>query len=116
MRILVVSDTHREFNWDRYKLPPKPNPSEYDLIVFAGDIGVGLNGMAWANEFDDTDKPRIYINGNHEFYGHDFYELRMLQEQLGKGEKNNFHLLDPGVVEIDDVVFIGATLWSRLGL
>lgn len=114
MKILILSDMHREFNWKNHPLPVLPDSDEYDAIVFAGDIGVGTAGIDWAVSFGDPSKPKVYINGNHEFYQQDYNLLRVRQKNMVL--PSNFHLLDPGVVEIGEYVFIGATLWSNLVL
>lgn len=116
MRILILSDMHREFNWVRNPLPELPTPNSYDVIVFAGDIGVGTNGILWALDFAEAHKkPKIYVNGNHEYYKHNYAENNETQAALIK-DVPDFHLLNPGAVVIGDTTFIGATLWSNFSL
>jgi len=104
MRILVLSDLHLEFA--DLALPRHP---EVDVVCLAGDIHVGVQGVGWAAEmFPDT--PVVYVPGNHEFYRHAY--PRLLQKMSDAAEGTSVHLLDNTGVEIDDVVFLGATLWS----
>jgi hypothetical protein len=47
-----------------------PLASDADVVILAGDIGVGLEGLRWAEE-PFPDRSVIYEPGNHEFYRHD---------------------------------------------
>jgi hypothetical protein len=60
MRISILSDLHLEFG--PFTLPEV----EADAVVLAGDVHVGVKGIAWCREqFPDT--PVIYVPGNHEY-------------------------------------------------
>ena len=64
MKIHILSDLHTEFSdFD----PPE---TDADVVVLAGDIGVGPSGIEWAADHW-LDRPVIYVAGNHEYYGHD---------------------------------------------
>ena len=65
MRIHVLSDLHFEFQ--KWRNAIDVNEIEADVTVLAGDIAVGLEGVAWA--LKAFKRPVIYIMGNHEFYG-----------------------------------------------
>jgi len=43
-----------------------PSVNSADVVVLAGDIGVGNKGMIWAR--DAFDAPVIYVCGNHEYH------------------------------------------------
>ncbi len=90
-----------------------PAPVDCDVIVLAGDIHQGLDGLRWARERFPA-MPIIYVPGNHEFYEHDWDrlpgEMAALARELG------IHLLDRGVVVIDSVHFLGCTLWTDFDL
>jgi hypothetical protein len=61
------------------------------------------------NEYDNV----IYIVGNHEHYNGDFQRtIPHLKEHLSY--LNNLHILDKSVVTINDVTFIGGTLWTDM--
>ncbi len=103
MKLRILSDLHLEF------APFEPDPLEADVVVLAGDIGSGTRGLQWAaSAFPDT--PIVYVAGNHEFYRHDFDELR--QTLRATARELGIHLLDDSAVEIDGVRFLGATLWT----
>jgi predicted phosphodiesterase len=62
MKIHILSDIHTEFSdFD----PPE---TDADVVVLAGDIGVGSGGIQWA-ERRYPKVPVIYVPGNHEFDG-----------------------------------------------
>jgi Icc-related predicted phosphoesterase len=62
-----------------------------------------------ANEFSKV----IYVVGNHEHYHGDYAEtFTILRKYLGHIE--NLHILDKEHVTIDDVTFIGGTLWTDM--
>ena len=64
MKLHILNDLHIEFE------EFAPPATGADVVVLAGDIGVGMDGLRWAKaRFSDT--PVIYVPGNHEFYHHD---------------------------------------------
>ena len=106
MRIQVVSDLHLEF----HNLLT-PVAEDADVLVCAGDlapIGTGVVRHA-AEEWAEAGHI-LYVPGNHEFYGTDIDRARnqLAEECYGLG----ITLLDPDAIVIDDVHFIGATLWT----
>ncbi len=105
MRILVLSDLHLEFRRG-YEVP---QDVEFDIVVLAGDIHrPGTEAITWAQKSFQT--PVIFVPGNHEYYG---TELRSeLEAMRGAAAGSHVHLLQQGVAQIDDVTFIGCTLWT----
>ena len=65
MRIHILSDLHLEFE------AFQPKDVHADLIVLAGDIHTGKNGIKWIFKAF-PERPVIYVLGNHEFYGQKF--------------------------------------------
>jgi predicted phosphodiesterase len=111
MKILLLSDLHIEFTNNDYPTPQV----DCDVIVLAGDIGVGLNGIKLANKWnDELNVPIVIINGNHEYYGNSplmsFSEIQIRQKTLGN---KNVHFLENSSIIIDDVRFLGCTLWTN---
>lgn len=83
MKILVYSDLHLEFS------DFQPPPTEYDLVVLAGDISVRGRGVTWAN--DAFKCPVIYVCGNHEYYkGH----LDRTMTKMRDAAADHVHILD----------------------
>ena len=89
-----------------------------DVIVLAGDIGVGLEGICWAASLlQETKADIIYICGNHEFYGHEIHQLHAeIKAFVASNSEGRLHFLDDEQVVIDGVRFLGSTLWTDLKL
>jgi len=101
MKIQYFSDVHLEFG-------PAPVPAILgDVIVAAGDIGVGTEGLEWLARFD---APVVYVAGNHEFYEHDIDETR--EAIRARARELGIHYLENETVEFAGVRFVGATLWA----
>jgi Icc-related predicted phosphoesterase len=103
MKLLVLSDLHLEFS----NLPLPANDA--DVIVLAGDIWKGDNGIYWARS-TWPDKEIVYVAGNHEFYGKN--RLEVLARLRIAGRETGVHFLDNEEKEIDGVRFLGATMWT----
>lgn len=117
LRIAEMSDLHEEFG-KHGRIPPLPHSDDYDVVMLPGDIGLGINGLLYMDEIVPKDKPIVTCNGNHEYYKNDYYETQASQRALIEKwkDRRTIHLLNPGTVEINGVVIIGATLWSSLEL
>jgi predicted phosphodiesterase len=112
MKIHVLSDVHLEFgSWPR-EFPV--NSIDADVTVLAGDIGVGLEGVDWA--LTAFERPVIYLNGNHEFYGGQRTVGEHIAEAREKCAGTHVHFLENGSAVIGGVRFLGATLWTDLAL
>lgn len=105
MKIHILNDLHIEFG------EFEPPLTDADIVVLAGDIGVGVDGLHWA-ESRFPDKPVIYVPGNHEFYHHDI----VLIDELRALAPNHIHVLNDDQVEIDGVRFLGSVLWTDFTL
>lgn len=139
MRIKLVSDLHLEFSDINIQ-----NDNNYDVLILGGDImiaqdlhdhpelantadqaaiangtGLGRNQMK-AQRFRDFFKrcsfqfPHvIYIMGNHEFYNGKFYAgIDYMRNECAKYP--NIYMLEQDTKIIDDVVFVGGTLWTNM--
>lgn len=117
MKCLIYSDLHINFRQNYHFMKNDfewPFSDEYDVIIAAGDIGEGVGGIQWLLDNCPSNKPVIYLPGNHEYYHQNFQKNREAITELSKD--TNIHFLDPGSVTIDGVTFIGATLWSTANL
>lgn len=103
MRVHILSDLHLEFA--DFQVPQ----TDADVIVLAGDIHTGSEGLKWAKErFPAT--PVVYVLGNHEFYHN---ALPDLTESLKReAVDSNVHILENSAVEINRFTFLGCTLWT----
>ena len=106
MKIHLLSDLHLEFSM------PGDNfgDVESDVVVLAGDIHSGARGIDWAGT-NWTDRPVIYVPGNHEYYDRSYVEHRAQMQKVA-ARYGNVHCLDQRAVVLGDVLFIGATLWT----
>jgi predicted phosphohydrolase len=105
MKLQILSDLHTEF------AEFSPPETGADVVILAGDIGVGLGGIEWAaSQFPN--QPVIYVPGNHEYYGHDI----TLIDELVKQSPENIHVLNNDAMVLNGVRFLGSTLWTDFRL
>ncbi|MEN8129666.1 MAG: metallophosphoesterase [Pseudomonadota bacterium] len=101
MKIKIVSDLHLEFG------PMALSVDGVDVLLAAGDIGVGVEGLEWLQQLPCK---VLYVAGNHEYWGEDLPELKgRLAEAAQQG---NVRFLENSSVVIGNVRFVGCTLWS----
>lgn len=117
MLIRYVSDLHLEFA--PLVLPTEQTDKDTTLIL-AGDIGNFARDLTvtekhlleWSSRF----KHVVYVCGNHEYYGGSFQETHNRIGDLIKTNKiNNLHFLNSDCVIIENVAFVGTTLWTDYG-
>ena len=106
MKISLASDLHLEF--EDYDIQ---NTDNTDVLILAGDIMLGERPkLDFLERAAAQWKHIIYVAGNHEYYRGNFYstrtELRKVSAQY------NIHFLENESVVIDDITFIGCTLWT----
>lgn len=107
MKIHVLSDLHLELT------DFCPSSTDADVVVLAGDIGVGMQGIDWAKRVFAT--PVIYVLGNHEYYGSgDMDDFIRHAKHACQGTQ--VQLLDNNAVTIGGVRFLGTTLWTDFAL
>lgn len=112
MKLLVYSDLHLDLS------PFKPQLSAgflktIDAVVLAGDTIEGTGGLRWARE-TFPDKPIIYVDGNHEFYGQHWDKHIDVMRKLA--QDHQIHYLENDAVVIGSVRFLGCTLWTDYAL
>ena len=121
MKIKVVSDLHLEFSDIFIK-----NDNGVDVLILSGDILVIEKllkpNSESGNRFRDFLKrcsfqfPHVvYVAGNHEFYdsGKFFQSVEDLRNYCSTNF-NNVYFLERDTKIIDDVVFVGGTLWTDM--
>jgi predicted phosphodiesterase len=105
MKLNILSDLHLGFGaLDRPQ-------NDADVIVLAGDISRPREAAAWALRFE---RPVLYVLGNHEFYGSSIDEAADELKRLCAG--THVHVLDNTEIVIDNVRFLGTTLWTDFQL
>jgi len=127
MKIAICSDLHLEFGDINLQ-----NTDNADVLILGGDICVAAdigkpdpnNIMEGARSNRITDFFKrcsfqfphvIYIMGNHEHYHGDFATSgNKLKSLLESNMLSNVYLLDKESKKIDDVTFVGGTLWTDM--
>jgi len=136
MRIKLVSDLHLEFSDINIV-----NDQNYDVLILGGDIMIAqdlhdhmeLPSYNMYGVIPDLSRKQervqrfrdffkrcsfqfphvIYIMGNHEFYHGKFYAaIDYMREECAKYP--NIYMLEQDTKIIDDVVFVGGTLWTDM--
>lgn len=132
MKVAIGSDLHLEFSDLDIK-----NTENADVLVLAGDIMVAADmhdfpedewKVNWeknlpgryqqAQKFRDFLKRCstefshvLYVAGNHEFY-HGKWEQTLDTLKTECKKFHNVHFMENDVFKLDDVTFIGGTLWT----
>lgn len=115
MKIRYMSDLHIEF--EEIKIG-KMEGEEEQVLVLAGDIAPITPAyqdifLTLLNDVTSRFKAVIHVCGNHEYYRTRIDKAeRILMEY--QDEYENFHFLQNDYRTIDDVTFIGATLWTDM--
>lgn len=110
MKISLVSDLHLDINSD-VVLPGG------EVLILAGDICEyrSLRDKPNVQKFFEIECAKytkvLMVLGNHEHYGHKFHKTYDDMKALLPA---NVTLLENETVEYNDVVFLGATLWTDL--
>jgi predicted phosphodiesterase len=119
MKIAICSDIHLEFGPIELN-----NTDNANVLILSGDICVAKD-----LPYSDSKKGEIsrnffrmcalrfphvlYVMGNHEHYHGDFSTSgKIIKEELA--QYANVHLLDREIKVIDDITFIGGTLWTDM--
>lgn len=109
-KIGLVSDLHLEAS--NCEIDSK----NWDYLVVAGDLSSDLNLIEDFFSYKaPLDIPIIYVLGNHEYERRDVDSTpKKIKEMLSFSK--NIHVLDNESIVIDDIKFIGSTLWSNFEL
>ena len=114
MKLRLASDLHLERTSDMHYIdsliPHMPDDLETTLVLL-GDIHVGTGARIYIDEMAKRFKYVIYIFGNHEFYGYNFYTLREKFHDKTSHIPNLFVLENDSVI-LDGQKFVGCTLWT----
>ena len=119
MKIAVCSDIHLEFGPIELN-----NTNNANVLILSGDICVAKDLSHSDSKKGDISRkffrmcalrfPHVlYVMGNHEHYHGDFATSgKIIKEELA--QYANVHLLDQETKVIDDITFIGGTLWTDM--
>lgn len=109
MNIQFFSDLHNEDGDLPYE------PVACDVVAILGDIHTGRSTLDWMDKhLAGVNKPIIFVPGNHDFY------YGSIKDRLAMFESECYQLgidfLYNKTVEIQDVLFLGTTLWTDFNL
>lgn len=105
-RLRILSDLHEEVS--RFgRLPDL----DFDVLVCAGDVIEG-DPVASALRLADlaAGKPAVWVLGNHDLWGVTVEDA--IEQARAAGLPRGVHLLQDSEIEVEGVVFLGATLWT----
>ena len=112
MKLHIMSDLHLDFtkmSVDDIDFNPE------SILLLAGDLGEQKLAVDFVIDLSKKVKHTIWIMGNHEYYSGDLnktVDIIKADLEAKNGKSKNITVTDQAVVEIDDVVFICATLWT----
>lgn len=96
---------------------PNDEENKQKILILAGDIGYPSHQHYWSFLQDSCLKYKhvMCIPGNHEYYDkkHTIAETNELIKEKSS-EIENLHFLVNESVDIDNVTYVGTTLWSQL--
>jgi Icc-related predicted phosphoesterase len=107
MRIQILSDLHVDAGGlHRPKLA-----AGVDVLMVAGDVCAGVEtGFQVLRHYVSPSVPIVMVLGNHEFYG--FGYAKELARARKLAPTHSIHVLENNALEIGNVRFVGATLWT----
>jgi Icc-related predicted phosphoesterase len=111
MKIAVCSDLHLEFGGIELK-----NTESADVLILSGDICLASKMEKFMGFFEHVNSEfpvSLMVMGNHEHYNGDFAKSPELIKQA-LVNLPNVHLLDKEIFKVNDVTFIGSTLWTDM--
>lgn len=114
MRLRVVSDLHFEFAPDGGRITAhRVTRGDFDVLVVPGDLSSARGLLASLRILcESTDKPIVYVHGNHEFYGSSRPAVLDTMKRA-TADARHLHFLDCGAVTIDGQRFVGTPLWFQ---
>lgn len=113
MKLRILSDLHLDHRRGRFEL----DEIEHDILVCVGDVqGSITDGIDVLGRM--TERPVMFVGGNHEFYGFDGASLEEAYDEGREkaGEGGPVHLLENEALILDGMRFLGTTLWTDYAL
>ncbi|PJJ67523.1 metallophosphoesterase [Chryseobacterium geocarposphaerae] len=107
MKIQIISDLHQEFGYTDILF------DNADIVVLAGDVNLGTKGIEWIKS-KIPGKPVIYVLGNHEYYKGSY--PKTLHKIKEAALDSNIFVLENSFVDIEEIRFHGATLWTDFSI
>lgn len=125
MKLRIYSDTHLNcYTWDKMWYPPELPDDKETILILAGDIWEGTKfiehaGHSWIGNIAHRFKHILIVLGNHDYWPckqditikDGSVKLNSMLQDYGFF---NVTVLDCDTFEIEDTLFIGATLWTDM--
>ena len=119
----IYSDIHQEYrDEDSLFVVEKMEDEKNQILILPGDIDNLKNykkdpkRKEWLRSLSERFYKTLYVFGNHEFYGDKIGSKYDIENISLFSDIENLHVLSrktPSIL-IDDVMFVGATLWTNL--
>lgn len=108
MKLRIISDLHIRHEANHLAAI---HQGDEDVVACAGDVDNGTKyGLSWLRD-RFPDRRIVFVPGNHEYYGEIIADADGDMRILGEALK--IDVLINSTVRIDDIEFIGSTLWSN---
>lgn len=110
LKIAIASDLHLEMNLG----PSASVPKDIDILILAGDIHVGADNLIRTIKmfYEEVQCTILFTTGNHEYYDGfpiDHTNALLYNEFI---DHPYIHFLQNDYVIIDNILFVGGTLWT----
>lgn len=128
MYIVPISDVHTELAPHLFRdeeiramfnyLPELLETKQTVVLVAAGDIGRNFSGVLWLQRVvhNFPGLKVVFVPGNHEYYGSQledlYHQYKDVQTEIGSILEQDLHILTSNFTIIDNVLFVGDTLWT----
>jgi predicted phosphodiesterase len=124
MKFDYGSDLHISFDKDIDKLIDRFPNNRSETLILAGDIievsvlkskgnSIKTNAVKFLNWVSDNYKTTYYVFGNHEYYDAEInFAIRNFRDILKKMNIDNIIILENDIVEHQDTIILGSTMWT----
>lgn len=115
MKIQICSDLHLEFNKNRNWLRENPLIPKGDILIIAGDtfyLDRNFSELVFLQQASKDFEQVYLLPGNHEYYGG--YDVSTALKPVFEKIFDNVSLVNNQTIEIDNILLIFSTLWSKI--
>ncbi len=115
MKIQICSVLHLEFHNNREWLKNNPLIPKGEILIIAGDtyyLEKDYSQLEFINKVSEDFEQVFLIPGNHEYYGG--FDISTALYPYKKEIKKNVFLLNNCSININNVLFIFSTMWSKI--